>query len=61
MSKKTFLSFEEKISVIEASEQNNYSVLVLAEKFQIGKTQVSNISKKKADLRKLYNENENLQ
>lgn len=59
--KRKFLSLEEKISVIEASEKNNYSVRVLAEKFQIGKTQVSDILKKKTDLKKLYSENGNVQ
>lgn len=59
MTKRKFLSVKEKIEIIEACEKSNLSVRRAAEKFKVGKTQVSAILKNKGEIRKTFNEGGN--
>jgi len=58
--KRNRLSIQDKMNVIEASEQYNLSVRKLAEKFNVGKTQVGDILKNKAEIKELFAKNGNL-
>ena len=50
--KRKRLSIRDKMNVIAASEQHNFSVRKLAGKFCVGKTQVSDILKNKSEIKK---------
>lgn len=58
--KRKRLSIQDKINVIAASEEHNLSVRKLAEKFSVGKTQVSDILKNKTEIKELFEKNGNL-
>ncbi|XP_050315264.1 uncharacterized protein LOC126749591 [Anthonomus grandis grandis] len=57
--KRKYLSIKEKMKIIEVSETTGLSSRKLAQKFQVGKTQVTNLLKNKADIRRRYQEGGN--
>ncbi|GBN92128.1 hypothetical protein AVEN_121739-1 [Araneus ventricosus] len=62
MSKRKRLNLKEKIDVLKVIEKEKLSVRRLAERFPVGKTQISELLKDKEGIRKLWvlNSNENL-
>ncbi|GBN56331.1 hypothetical protein AVEN_33233-1 [Araneus ventricosus] len=61
-SKRKRLNFKEKIDVLKVIEKEKLSVRRLAERFHVGKTQISELLKDKEGIRKMWvlNSNENL-
>lgn len=57
---KRLLTLKEKIDVIEFYNKEKSSIRILAKKFNIGKTQASNIINKREDLLSKWNSNENV-
>ena len=56
------MNLKEKIDVLEVAEKEKLSVRSLAERFHVGKTQISELLKEKEEIRKMWvlNSNENL-
>ena len=59
--KRKRLSIRDKMNVIAASEQHNFSVRKLAGKFCVGKTQVSDILKNKSEIKKNFEKDGNME
>lgn len=57
--KRKRLSIKEKIEIIDESEKSGSSTRKLAEKFRVGKTQVTTLLQNKEEVRKLYREGGN--
>jgi transposase-like protein len=60
-SKRKSLSLKTKIELIEFAASQKISIRQLAEKFKVGKTQVSVVLKQKNELKKLWEQNGNLE
>lgn len=58
--KRKHLNLEEKMSVVDTAEKNKLSLRQLASQFQVSKTQISQILKRRVEIKKMYAENRNV-